>query len=409
VASTGDAAVGAPGNLLIFGASTRAAAFSALRAGLRPWCADLFADADLQARCPVTPVPGRYPHGFLDLIDAAPPSPWMYTGGLENWPGLVREMARRRRLWGNSAPSLERSRNPWFVMDVLRAAGLPTPAVCCPPLVAPPSLRGVRASPLKDLPHPEWLAVNTFPRWLVKPLRGAGGAGIHFWDGQQAPVGRGPHYLQEFIEGEPCAAVYVGDGTRAWLLGLTRQLVGAPWLYAAPFRYSGNIGPLLPGPALRQALERLGTVLAARCGLCGLFGVDGVVRDEVFWPVEVNPRYTASVEVLEYATGLKALLSHGLLCERGTPPLREPPCVGKAILFARAALTFPADGPWLSLLHSPPSADEMPAYADIPHAGERIKAGRPVLTLFARAGSAAGCEEALRAQAADLDRWLFRR
>ena len=30
--------------LLLFGASTRAAAFSALRAGLKPWCVDLFAD-----------------------------------------------------------------------------------------------------------------------------------------------------------------------------------------------------------------------------------------------------------------------------------------------------------------------------------------------------------------------------
>ena len=39
-------------HLLLFGASVRAAAFSALRAGLRPWCADLFGDADLQARCP---------------------------------------------------------------------------------------------------------------------------------------------------------------------------------------------------------------------------------------------------------------------------------------------------------------------------------------------------------------------
>ena len=39
-------------SLLIVGGSTRAAAFSALRAGLRPWCADLFADLDLQQRLP---------------------------------------------------------------------------------------------------------------------------------------------------------------------------------------------------------------------------------------------------------------------------------------------------------------------------------------------------------------------
>ena len=57
-------------NLLIFGASTRAAAFSALRAGLRPWCADLFGDADLVSRCPTIRMPaGDYPHGIAFRFD----------------------------------------------------------------------------------------------------------------------------------------------------------------------------------------------------------------------------------------------------------------------------------------------------------------------------------------------------
>src|SRR5207248_5309461 len=76
-------------HLLIFGASARAAAFSALRVGLRRWCADLFADLDLQARCPAMRLPGRYPHAFLDLAATDLPGPLMYTGGLENWPALV--------------------------------------------------------------------------------------------------------------------------------------------------------------------------------------------------------------------------------------------------------------------------------------------------------------------------------
>src|SRR5205807_295367 len=92
-AGTGGALVPDPGNLLIFGASARAAAFSALRAGLRPWCADLFADADLAARAPVRRVTGRYPADFLRHLDAAPPGPWIYTGGLENRPYLVERMA----------------------------------------------------------------------------------------------------------------------------------------------------------------------------------------------------------------------------------------------------------------------------------------------------------------------------
>src|SRR3954447_2525280 len=139
------------GNLLVFGASVRAAAFSALRAGLRPWCADLFADADLRAHCPVTRVSAAaYPRGFLGLVDTDLPGPWMYTGRLENWPALVGEMARRRRLWGNGQGTLARTRDPFFLTRALHQAGLPAPAVCADPRRLPPG-----------------------GRWLVKPVRGA--------------------------------------------------------------------------------------------------------------------------------------------------------------------------------------------------------------------------------------------
>src|SRR5262249_35644735 len=81
--------MGSGEKVLIVGASVRAAAFSALRAGLHPECADLFADADLQRRCPAVRVRGRYPHAFLEWIESAPSVPWLYTGGLENHPSLV--------------------------------------------------------------------------------------------------------------------------------------------------------------------------------------------------------------------------------------------------------------------------------------------------------------------------------
>ncbi len=81
--------------------------------------------------------------------------------------------------------------------------------------------------------------------------------------------------------------------------------------------------------------------------------------------------------------------------------------IGKAILFARNDLHFPAEGPWMAELRSPKPLQELPGFADIPAAGERIEAGKPVLTFFAAADSPAACEDALRQIAADLDRWLF--
>jgi len=160
----------------------------------------------------------------------------------------------------------------------------------------------------------------------------------------------------------------------------------------------------------------LGHLLARECGLRGLFGVDGILRDGVFWPVEINPRYTASVEVLEYATGLSALAWHASAFNSSNQPPSVAPAasgqdrlVGKAILFARDDLSFPADGPWQAQLRSPTPLHELPAFADIPAADERIEAGRPIVTFFARADSLSACEDALRRIAADLDHWLFKR
>jgi predicted ATP-grasp superfamily ATP-dependent carboligase len=375
------------GNLILFGASTRAAAFSALRAGFRPWCADLFADADLQARCPAMRLPGAYPEGFLDWIGAELPGPWMYTGGLENRPYLVERMARRRPLWGNDCPVLLRARNPDLVRVAALAAGLPAPA------------------------FKEFFRRSPSGRWLVKPIWGLGEP-IHFWTAADADDRPSPLvYLQEFIEGESQSAVFCAEGNRAHLLGVSRQLVGEGFLHAAPFRYCGSVGPLRPEPAQRQVLERFGSILARKCGLRGLFGVDGIVRDGAFWPVELNPRYTASVEVLEYALGLSAMAWHRAAfvpsAPRPAPPADEPtPCVGKAVAFARDDLRFPDDGPWNDVLRSPPILSEPPAFADIPHPGTTIKAGWPILTLFARAGAPDACLDALRHTAADLDRLL---
>ncbi len=403
-------------SVLIVGASTRAAGFSALRAGLRPWCADLFRDADLRARCATLAVPAdQYPHALLQVARQAPPGPWLYTGALENRPTLVGQLARQRPLWGNDAPVLALVRSPWWIADTLAAAGIPCPALSLRP--------------------PDGSAAE---RWLVKPLAGAGGAGIMFHADRRSSD-RKRVYYQEYIEGEAGAAIYLGDGRRACLLGATRQLIGEPWLHAASFHYCGSLGPLPLAASVRQRLEALGQSLVRGSGLRGLFGVDFVLRDEVPWPVEVNPRYSASVEVLEYAMQFPAMALHRSVFDSkasgGRESLsggREPPeehtqgahaprsggsrllladweWIGKAILFARAPLTFPVDGPWQAALRQGDPVHDMPAFADIPSAGQAIAQGAPILTLFARAKSLADCRNALEQGAADLDHYLFGR
>jgi uncharacterized protein len=353
--------------LLIVGASGRAAASSALRAGFEPFVIDLFADADTVRLCPTLKCdPADYPHGFVPLANRAPPAPWMYTGGLENHPDVVAAISEHRELWGNGPDVLKRVRDPWFLDSLPKhAAGFAKVAV-----------RKDEAAPVG---------------WVRKPLGGAGGGGVRFVDHGDRADDAGVYY-QQFIEGEPQSAVFFAatDGSVVAALGRTLQLIGTPWLHAGRFQYAGNVSRLwLPYPvgAWESGVRR------HVAGLCGLMGIDYIGQSIL----EVNPRYTASVEVLEFAHGVPLLI-------RDSPPPPARRVVGKAIYYAAVPITFPASGPWDASLARCTDVWRMPDFADLPHAGSVIEPGQPVCTLFAAASTEAECVHQLKAKAAECDR-----
>jgi predicted ATP-grasp superfamily ATP-dependent carboligase len=214
-------------------------------------------------------------------------------------------------------------------------------------------------------------------------------------------------YFQQQLEGQPYAAVFVADRRRAVLIGLTRQLIGEPSFHARPFHYCGSIGPLPIQRNLLTQLTRLGDTLTAEFGLLGLFGVDGMIIDGEFWVIEVNPRYTASVEILELGMELSVLSLHRDACTTGKLSSNPAVCatrsgkyIGKAILFAAETINVPD----LSTVFAAPvrrsaSRWSVPSIADIPQDGEQIPAGRPLCTVFAIASSVNSCQCALTAAA----------
>jgi predicted ATP-grasp superfamily ATP-dependent carboligase len=345
---------------LIVGASARAAAQSAMRAGFAPAAADMFADSDLRALCPAVRI-ADYPRGLRSAASKLPKSAWIYTGGVENHPRLVDALACDRPLLGNPGHVLRRVRNPWRVRDALKGAGLPFAEVL------PPG----------DSP--------TTGRWLEKPLHASGGRGIaHFeQNSQRPPAGR---YLQELIAGESQSAIFIGARGKAMLLGTTRQLIGADWLAAGPFAYCGSIGPLALNDSQTGSWTRIGERLAEEFQLSGLFGVDAVVAGERITPVEVNPRYTASVEIIERGAGIAALRRHADACRGKALGVAATPngVFGKAIVFARR--TGVADQRMHDRLRRD-ACPEWPSVADVPAAGERIEAGWPLVTVFAEGDS----------------------
>lgn len=357
---------------ILIGASTRAAAFSALRAGLKPWCIDLFADADLRAIASVRKIPfSDYPQRLPTMLEEAPPGPLMYTGGLENHPNIIEAIAIKRTILGCDVGALRKARDPFLIAQILAD-------------------QGMHAAPVtRTLPRP----MNEI--WLKKPRRGAGGSNISF--ANEASTSTRGYYFQQFIRSPAYAAAFDAKLDSTALLGVSEQLVGECWLNAKPFQYCGSIGPVeLPGA--NNELIQLGELLRVRCGLRGLFGVDFIFHEGRPWLIEVNPRYTASMEVLEH--GLKA----AFLSPEALGSAKPPRCgttgdvIGKAILFASSRMVIPERVPWA--IHTDPFT--LPPYADIPNAGELIDAGWPILTVFARGSDAVDCRVHLKNRIAQL-------
>ena len=110
------------------------------------------------------------------------------------------------------------------------------------------------------------------------------------------------------------------------MLAATRQLIGEDWTAARGFRYAGSIGPLVLDKPVHAVWQHVGSTLAAAYGLVGLFGVDAIVDGDRVWPVEVNPRYPASTEIVEQALEIHAIDDHIAACRDGAlPPVPAPP------------------------------------------------------------------------------------
>ncbi|WP_169976172.1 ATP-grasp domain-containing protein [Tautonia rosea] len=361
--------------VLIVGASVRAFAHSAIRAGFQPVAIDLFADWDLRSACEAHQVdPSTYPAALEGLSSTLPKAPWCYTGAIENHPDLIDRIARDRPLWGNPGEIVRRVRDPFSLATALRHASLPAIDVS----------RNARGLPADG-------------SWLVKRVRSAGGAHIRPFDGHAPEPVEGIEYLQRRVIGPSGSAVFVGTSAgSARLIGVTRQWIGHD---DAAFGYLGSVGPVRVPRQVRDQLRQIGAVLTGEFGLRGLFGVDFVLRNGLAWPVEVNPRPTASVEVLEWATGWSAIQDHAdafgaeLSAEgHGTCSVRPHTKVGKLVVFAPLEGRVPDAIRWRG---GNPRSGRLPRLADLPMPGTSFQTGQPVLTLLIAASSAASCRTRL--------------
>lgn len=370
-----------PGPVLIVGVSTRALAESASRAGHACISVDAFGDLDQKARVQNVGFSrdlGR-PYSAAAAVAVArrfPAASVAYVGNLENHPSAVRRLATGRRLLGNTPATLVPARDPVAVAAAVQGAGGRVPVTLLPGQTR-------QASP--------------GVRWLRKPRRGGGGSGVEEWK-PGAPVG--PHeLLQERIEGVLASVSFVSDGRRAVLLGMSKGLAGDPAFGARGYGYCGSLHPFSADDALPDRMGAIAGAVTEAFGLVGLNGIDFVLRDGEPYVLEINPRHSASMELIERGSGLSVFEAHMAACRGALPSARAAPIPevhGKAILYARRDLTVGDSARWLF-------RDDV---RDVPFPGERIRRGHPVCTVFARGADSATCYGRLVAAASALEQEL---
>jgi predicted ATP-grasp superfamily ATP-dependent carboligase len=362
-----------PERVIVAGVATRALARSAARAGYRVTAVDAFGDVDLRAVADV--IAPRREGGRFSAMSAAraaqdvAASMAAYTSNFENYPDAVACLAIGRSLLGNAPRVLEQIRNPITLMRALARRGFAVPRTRAS---APVPSRG---------------------SWLLKTRRSGGGHGTSPWLSGTVPRSA---YLQSRIAGLPGSITFVADGRHAVPLGISRQLVGDPTFGSRGFRYCGSL-LTAPGRPLFARPDEISTVARALAeavteefGLIGLNGLDFIARDGVPYPIEVNPRYSASMELVERTSDVSLFDLHRRACAGTLPaePRGGRSVAGKAIVFARRNVTLGDTRDWSSR-----------GIADVPHPGEAITHGRPICTVFADGRTADECLARLGAEA----------
>lgn len=350
--------------VLIVGGSTRAAAWSAVRAGWTPVCADLFADLDTRQVAEIIHVrdfPASLPEDVADVKADG----WFYTGGLENHPDIIDRMLRPDApygpLWGSPPAALRLVRDPFWLAETLRAAGLPTLDVR--PESSPPPADGT---------------------WLQKPLASAGGRAIRVWDRDAASRDFGePHSFQTYLRpGRSCAAIFrAGDGSVEWQGATTAWIGQESSRPPHPFSYCGSEGPTAIPEQSQRMLQQMAEILVRASGVVGLFGIDFQWDGGTPWLVELNPRYTASVEVLELMRRRPLLRVPGDVRSSASTPDSgnlSSASLAKVVLYA----SQPFVAPDFSRLLRDPDPWRVPYVADVPVEGTVIEAGWPICSVF---------------------------
>lgn len=243
---------------------------------------------------------------------------------------------------------------------------------------------------------------------LVKDLNQAGGLGVSTWHLEQQSMDRridseiDHRVIQERIDGEAVGVTFLSSVHGSIALGCTEAWPSQTHAWGA-YIYHGSIGPVSLSIAEWAVLDGFAERVARHANWLGFWQADFVRKNDRWYLLEINPRWTASMELLDISMGLRlvqlhCLASSGLmrqetwasLCLRASHWRQSNPslCLAKRVLYASdtTELDDATLQRWwdnrlpLEILRG----GEMPLgcwIADIPNEPMRFENGFPICTL----------------------------
>lgn len=365
-------------DFLVIAASCRSIARSITEAGYKCRGLDLFADWDTARLCEVDAV-SDWKMAFREAAQYSPKMQIVWGSGVDNAVLDPQHALPEDRCCAIAGSSLVRCRDPFFVASCLHQAGFPALAL-------------TRQRP-------------TGGRWIQKPFRSGGGEGVRLClsgDNSCVRTNEGapplPVYYQKFKLGSVYGATFIADSKQCALMGVCRQFhrTHRDW----HFLYSGSAGPVKLKEALISKIQRLGDVVAESCGLLGWFGIDFVVNQDHPWLIEINPRYTASMEILERVSGRSFFDQHRSAFQGGAPGQTSALVVGDGSILGKQYVFWQEKEPlritaplqqWLIDFGHPKGF-----VTDIPQVETLIGPQEPVCTVWASAADCESVEQRLR-------------
>jgi len=402
---------------LAFGYSTRALSHALFCAGFRVISVDAFGDSDTQDFAEQTHILSGWGdqealsslhanlHDCYRWIESSRrkslPLPVFLAGGCENWLDSINYLARQTwlHILGPNPFQMKKLRSPHLWLKAALYSGLKFPETLFPPHLSCRMLAGQSSA----------------PRWLRKSRFGSGGASV-------APVeGAGPwpesfsrsHYLQKEVVGRVIGATCAIDWNgchqrpcdppsglqprRAFLEAVPKSsLIGVTESWGRhdlpgpkEFIYRGSWGPIHLQADQKLKIERTAEYLGRRAGVCGWLQMDLVEdADGQLWLLEVNPRWSAGMEILLKSGLANPVIPHAAAWELSAIFDRSKESVvgksstlmGKSIFYAPTKILLTQR--LVAQLNALPSD----LYADIPSPsaiGQALPSGAPLLTVLA--------------------------